>query len=714
MKITAEIGLKISFEYLSGNDSILELIKQLAGRHGIRGYLTRKGDRVEIIVSAPADRLQNFSKDLGDLMPYSIFMSEASVEPVEPVSDFVAEGFEIRVDTNILPQNLSICPSCLKELFDKDSRRFYFPFISCNYCGGHYAYMYEYPFEREKTVFKFFQMCEKCAEEAEDKSSFRYHYPLISCHECLTPIYLKKGEHERYGFDGEKTAGAFNTAAGVIKKGNILKVYTSNGIKLAGLITQENITKLRGFLSEKRKPITVMFTGFNFLRDYLVVSENELKAIASQEKPTLYLRPSDNFREKELVSPFGYIYAKLPDDPVLLLLSAHLKEEGIKYVFLENFDERMEGITDFELNADLPVLNKQDDMLCIIMDRYTVIEQGEKGVLPNIVKTTATGNLSIAGDYAALDLGDGEYLIDRKEKILHQLDQFVDRIKTLSVLDDRYEVVEVPYDEKKGFYDFQGAILSVLAENRVLDRPAVGIYLSKYSDHNLIAVKSHTRPLTPVIEIKPVRIYPDINQSVKWVLQQIKESSPEGEKLISNLFNRFPDFAEKIDKTELSESYKEASNITAIFNVIAVILDIFPYEASDYFEEPFLFLSKEAVEFKGKKGVRIDYNLVEEDGRFLLNWVKTVQSVISYKLAGAEKDMLAYSVMEGFGDWIINEVSVITSKLKIDNIAIAGDMLTEPVIAGKLINAFTKGKNLYMNRRLPVDRQNIALGGIFV
>ncbi|WP_457624135.1 hypothetical protein, partial [Persephonella sp.] len=271
MKITAEIGLKISFEYLSGNDSILELIKQLAGRHGIRGYLTREGDRVEIIVSAPADRLQNFSKDLGDLMPYSIFMSEASVEPVEPVSDFVTGDFEIRVDTNILPQNLSICPSCLKELFDKDSRRFYFPFISCNYCGGHYAYMYEYPFEREKTVFKFFQMCEKCAEEAEDKSSFRYHYPLISCHECLTPIYLKKGEHERYGFDGEKTAGAFNTAAGVIKKGNILKVYTSNGIKLAGLITQENITKLRGFLSEKRKPITVMFTGFNFLRDYLVV-----------------------------------------------------------------------------------------------------------------------------------------------------------------------------------------------------------------------------------------------------------------------------------------------------------------------------------------------------------------------------------------------------------------------------------------------------------
>ncbi|MBK3332944.1 hypothetical protein GWK41_07670 [Persephonella atlantica] len=709
MKTAEEIGLRITFEYLNGNDLILELIKQIADRHGIKGYVERKKDTVQIVISAPAEKIQFFSKELGEKMPYSLFMSDATTEAVEGISDYVLDKFEIRGEINILPQNTGICPSCLEELLSGSSRRYHFPFISCNYCGGHYSYLYEYPFEREKTVFKFFQMCPECEEEYKDKHSFRYKYPLTACHSCLTPIYLKKGENERYGFDSEKTVGAFNAASGVIKKGHLLKVYTPNGHKIVGLISRENVEKIRS--TKGRKPLTVLFTGVKDLDRYLILSDLEMKALLSQEKPVLKVKPSDDFKEKSLLSDFEFIKVKLPDDPVLALLSFHLKNAGIDYILIENLTDDS-SITDFELNADLPVINVQEETEVIVMDRHIIIEKGEKGLLPNIIKSKPTGNLSVAGDYAALDLGNGEYLIDRKEKLLSQLSSFVDSINQLSVLAGETVYVDVPYKEKKEFYSYQGAILSVMAEHRILEEPAVGLYFSHNND-SVIAVKSRTKPLTPLIRLRPVKIFEDFSQTVGWMLNQIEESSEEGRKLIRNFSQKYPHIIEKVSISG-DNSYREISDITAVFNAVSIILELFPYDKPSFFEEPYIYLQDMAVNFKGRKGVRIDYILEEENGQFYLNWKKLLQSVISYKLAGAETDMVAFSVLEGFGDWLVSQVATIKSKLKIENTVISGNMFTDPVVTGKLLNFSSKEGKLFISRRLPVDRQNICLGGIFV
>ncbi|MDQ7056388.1 MAG: acylphosphatase [Persephonella sp.] len=160
MKTVEKIGLKITFEYLNGNDSILELIKQIADKYAVKGYVEREGDTVQIIVSAPVENIQSFSKELGEKMPYSLFMSDATTQAIEGVSDYIIDRFEIRGEINILPQNTGICPSCLEELLSQNSRRYHFPFISCNYCGGHYSYMYEYPFKRKRQYLNF----SRCAQ----------------------------------------------------------------------------------------------------------------------------------------------------------------------------------------------------------------------------------------------------------------------------------------------------------------------------------------------------------------------------------------------------------------------------------------------------------------------------------------------------------------------------------------------------------------------
>ncbi len=708
METMEQLKLKTVFDYYSGNDHIIDLIYKIGKKTGINGFVERKKDTVYIYVSGSHKDIEKFYSELGEKLPYSIFMSEAKTYPVE---NFEEEDrpFHIKGDINILPKSLSPCPTCTKELFDISNRRFYFPFISCNYCGSHYSYLYEYPFEREKTVFKFFKMCKDCEKEFNDKNSFRYKYPLTACHNCLTPIYLKKGENERYGFDNEKTVGAIRTAAGVIKKGNLLRIYTSLGEMVAGIATEENISKVRQFLGLGEKPLNLLITNPQNLSKYFHIDQPELKALASQEKPVVLL-PFKELPEKELLFPdLGYGKIKFPDEPLLLLLANHLKEEEIDYIFYAYItDEFQKAITDFELNADLPVINRQKETEVVLINGEIFVKEGEKGILPEIIKAKPTDNLAITEDYIALDLGNGEYLVDKKEKLIYQLKDFVDEINSLTILEGIEENIDIPYKKKKTFKKYEGAILSVLAENNKLSEKALCFYFSSYSNEDMIAIYKN-KTVNPLIKVLPIRVYDNLKDTALWVLEKIEKSSEEAKRLIDRWREKFPQFSGEIS----SQSYQEKSSITAVFNVISYLLGIFNKEPS-YFDQPYQALLKEALSFEAKRGLRIDYFLEEIDEEFYLDWRKIIHSTLSFKLADTDNKMLAFSVIEGFKEWIEKEGSSILYKLKLNNVVIVGDIFTNPVLIGKLLPHFSGKYNLLRNKRLPLDRQNLVLGGVFI
>ncbi len=703
MKTIKRIKLKIEFGFLSGNENIFNLIKDIADKHNINGVLKRENDKVLIYIDSELEKVERFLDELGKKMPLSIFMEEAKISQIENIPEKINEGFKINADLNVLPQNLSTCPSCLERLFNPSDRKFYYPFISCEYCGSHYTYLYKYPFERENTVFKFFQKCEKCKEEG--------NYSLNSCYDCLTPLYLKKGENERYAFDGEKTLGAMNTVAGIIDKGNIVNVYTNSGKKLIGKISKENIEKIKPITNGK--PITVLITNPQILNNIAILSSAEIKALASQEKPVLTAQVKD-FPEKELVSfAENFINIKLPDEPILILLSKHLKEIGIDYIFITDSDENI-PITDFYLEADLPVVNEQRETYVFVVQGKTLIKEGEKGILPNIIRSKKTGNLSVAGEYAVLDLGDGEYLIDNKEKILYQLPDFVDKLNSVNILNGEFEDIRVKYKNKNAFKEYEGAILSVIAEHNKFEEGTVGVYFSYYSNQDVIAVKRFNEKLKPVIWIKSSITYGDLRKDTFWLLEYIKNNSEEGRRLVENYMKKFPHVKDKIQKPDENEKGKEINSITHILNIISYLLGVFPYEKTSYFEEPYLYLQSKSLDFVGNQGLMVDFKIEEKDRIFYLDWTKTVQSTLSYKIAGVEDDIIAFSIFESLGNWIIEQTATISSKLKLKNIAITGNFFSNPVLTGRFLKHFGGKYNILVNRKLPIDKQNIAFGGIFV
>ncbi len=705
------ITLKTEIEYLSSNDIVLRLIKQIADKNSIKGYVKRINDRIVIISQGSEEQLTDFMDELGSKMPFSIFMRSSKTEVIDHKNE---ENFLIKnEDLNIIPLNRSICLSCFEESLNPSSRRFFYPFISCNYCGSQYAFLFEYPFEREKTVFKFFQPCENCKREYQDINNFRYKYELISCPDCFVPIFYRSKNKERIAFAPEEREKLFNAAAGLISDGKIIKVKTSNGYKAVGIINEQNIEKVRKLENIRRKPITVLITDVSTIENLAYIDDLTLKALSSQERPVVKLKVKDTFLERSLVSHTKFVNFKLVDDPILNYIAFFLKNRGISYIFVCSISE--ENISKLEegLEHDIPIVNIQKETKVFTANGKIFIKEGEKGILPAVLKGSPVYNISIAGDYIAVPVEDGEFLIEKKEKVLPILEGFLSKADEVRVLEGSYEVVNIPYNNLKEFKDYEGALYSVAAEHNILDKPFVGVYLSSKSDNNCFAVKSHTKSLTQLIRIKPVLIFDDFFKTVKWALDQVKNMSPEGEKLVKNYRNKFPDIFKRLDELKPDNTGRKSENITAVINIISIVLGAFNHDSIAYFNEPADIFESTAFDYPKRKALKVDFFLSEENGVFYLDWRTTLRSLMSYRTADTDIPMLSYSFFEGFGEWIVNQSQTALSKLKINNLILAGDVFSNPVLIERIMKHIPD-RNILLNEKLPVDVQNIAFGGLFV
>ncbi len=208
-------------------------VAKTAAAFQMKGQVLNIGGLVEITVTDTAERVSAFLHALIENKPAPSEIVHIKREPIE-YQHF--DAFTIIKsaggddETAMIPADLSICPSCLEELYDKNNPRYQHPFISCMVCGPRYTIIDKIPYDRENTSMAEFPMCDFCNGEYTELSDRRYHAQTISCHDC-GPVLLWKGADggTNLGTAAQTGKGAGRTIQGFTKQtGNAASQINSN------------------------------------------------------------------------------------------------------------------------------------------------------------------------------------------------------------------------------------------------------------------------------------------------------------------------------------------------------------------------------------------------------------------------------------------------------------------------------------------------------
>ncbi|MCL1065616.1 hypothetical protein L2735_02170 [Shewanella olleyana] len=128
-----------------------------------------------------------------------------------------------------------------------------------------------------------------------------------------------------------------------------------------------------------------------------------------------------------------------------------------------------------------------------------------------------------------------------------------------------------------------------------------------------------------------------------------------------------------------------------------------------------------AQRYHGNNAPRVDFPLCainSEDNNALhkrsINWRKTLASLMSFKLAGANPAILAFGFFDSLTDYLSNWVDHLEQEQGIDAVVLAGSDFSYEVMASRLCIRLGKNYPLIVNRQLDLEGANIAVGGMYL
>ena len=83
-----------------------------------------------------------------------------------------------------IPADAAICPECLNDMRNPDSRFYQYPFVTCTHCGPRYTMTRSLPYDRPQTSMSGFPFCPACAQDYADPTSRRFHAESLACPHC--------------------------------------------------------------------------------------------------------------------------------------------------------------------------------------------------------------------------------------------------------------------------------------------------------------------------------------------------------------------------------------------------------------------------------------------------------------------------------------------------------------------------------------------------
>ncbi len=366
-------------------------VARLAERYKIYGYVKNCGGYVELVTTG--EDLRAF---LHDLFAFSGIISATEFTPAEKeYSDFkIIESTEGDALPPLLTPDLPLCEDCERELFDKSSRRYLHPFISCAKCGARYSITQKIPYDRERTSMAEFPLCAECEGEYIDLTDRRHFAQTQCCNTCGPEVF----------FDNLRGIAAIEKTVEYLENGKVIAIKGVGGYHLAANPFSDNaVKKLREIKKRDKKPFAVMMKDLETAKKYCKISEEEENQLISLPRPIVLLEPKDSdisllvAGESDKLGIFlpytGYQHLILQKIEAIVLTSANITDEPI---IIE--DEKAKKIPcDGVLWHNRRIITPMDDSVVAVVDKNPIIFRRARGYVPNTIQAEVEGQVFAAG-----------------------------------------------------------------------------------------------------------------------------------------------------------------------------------------------------------------------------------------------------------------------------------------------------------------------------
>ena len=353
-------------------------IYRIAKKLGLKGYVLNKGSEVEVVIDKNKDE---FIKEIKKNLPSIAKITDITIlKDNRTFNDFKILYSKKGEKESIIPIDISTCDDCLKELFNKNNKRYFFPFTNCTVCGARFSIVKDVPYDRERTSMDEFKLCTSCEKEYKQPMNRRYHTQTISCPVC-GPIYKLYNKQKKDL--GQKDA--IKRFAFEIDLGKIGVIKSWGGMHLCCKI--DEINRFRKWYNRPQKAFAVIVKDIKTADIYAKITEDEKQLLLSKNKPIVLVEK----KKAEEASPgLNKIGLYLPYTSLHHLLFSYLKADALIMTSANLPGEPM-IITNndaFSLNADIFLLhnrnipNRVDDSVVRLWKGNNFFIRKSRGYVP--------------------------------------------------------------------------------------------------------------------------------------------------------------------------------------------------------------------------------------------------------------------------------------------------------------------------------------------
>lgn len=721
-----------------------------ATKNNLKGFVNNTSKGVFIEVEGYEEDITSFIEEIKHKPPVLSKVTDIKIidKEIEGYTNFkIIESKEEEEAITLISPDIAICDDCLRDIRDKNNRRYRYAFTNCTNCGPRFSITKKVPYDRENTTMDVFQMCSECREEYNDPLNRRFHAQPNGCSKCGPRVYIcNKEGNEIISNDPIKDI------VKEIKNGKIVAIKGIGGFHLAcDAKNKEVINELRKRKKRPRKPLAVMMRGIETVKKYCDVNELEERILLGNKKPILLLdKKRNSLLPKELTNyQNGKLGVMLPYTPVhhilfsedidiLVMTSANISGEPMVYKNHEAI-EKLKGIADFYLMNNRHIYIPIDDSVSRVI-------LGKERVLRN-ARGYAPKSMEIKDMAYSIALGansNNTFAIANNENIffsnyigdLANYNTWQHYINSLEHMKGIYKI-----DPKSYFYDlhpnfYQNELLKEIKTKKIGIQHHHAHIVACMAEHSLeeevIGIAFDGTGYGIDGKLWGGEFFICDKERFKRLAHLNYVALPGGEGAIrepwkiaiSYLYDIFKeDYAAYVPKhlqekkhqiiTEIIKkdiNSPKASSIGRLFDAVAALLG---------FDAKITFQGEAAIDLENlccrDDQSFYQYNISLEDGIYIIDCKPLIKSVVIEVIDGIDKELIARRFHNTIIKFTIELCEILRKEYNLSSVVLSGGVFQNEIL---LINIYEelikKDFKVHIHEQIPANDEGISIGQMII